>query len=286
MGTAFLRAMAAVDRRSGIRGPDFLAECFLPEDRRIILQDPALRGWVIRNAVSPGMYEFIIARTAFFDDVVRRALGENMPQMVLLGAGYDSRPYRFGDLIGETRIFELDMPGTQQHKQELLARAGIPIPEQLTFVPVDLRTGVIAGRLRRAGFDSARDALFVWEGCTYYLPAKAVSDTLRAVKACSTAGSSICFDYASRSLEALDDDRLMRLKETMKRNYPGEPAHFALGEGEMEAFLAKRGYRILEHLAPEEMEARYLNLPDRSMAGTVPRAFHFVHAGITGSPLR
>jgi len=59
------------------------------------------------------MYEYLIARTAFFDDIVEQALRENIPQIVFLGAGYDSRPYRFKDLIKETSIFELDIHTTQ-----------------------------------------------------------------------------------------------------------------------------------------------------------------------------
>lgn len=61
-------------------------------------------------AKAPGSYEYFIARTAFFDAAVRRALDENVPQIVLLGAGYDSRAYRFADRIRDTRIFELDVP--------------------------------------------------------------------------------------------------------------------------------------------------------------------------------
>ncbi|NPU84453.1 MAG: SAM-dependent methyltransferase [Syntrophaceae bacterium] len=282
MGAAFLRAMSAVDRRIGIRGPDSLAKLFLPESRRIILDDPALRGWVIRNAVSPGMYEFMIARTAFFDDMFKQALAAGVPQIVFLGAGYDSRSCRFRDFLGDVRIFELDMPETQRHKQELLNTAGVPIPEQLTFVPIDFRTGGIGSKLRKAGFDAGRETLFVWEGVTYYLPPRVVGDTLKVIKTSSSAGSSVCFDYASHSIEKLEQDRVMRLRETMKMNYPGEPTCFSLRDGEIEAFLSKRGFRILEHLTSEEMEARYLNLPDRSLAGVIPGVFCFVHAAFPG----
>lgn len=278
MGTVFLRAMAAVDRRSGIRGPDDLAQHFLPDDRRIILQDPALIGWVIRNSVSPGMYEFLIARTAWFDGIVKLALAASVPQIVFLGAGYDSRPYRFRDLIGETRIFEMDMPKIQEHKRKLLERARIPIPEQLTFVPVDFRTGGIGGKLGKAGFDPGLEALFVWEGVTYYLPGKAVNNTLKAIRDHSYPGSTVCFDYASRSPEKQGSDRVQKLKDNMKSSYPEEPACFALRDGEIESFLEKRGYRILENLTSEDMEARYLNLPDRALAGTVPSVFSFVWA--------
>lgn len=280
MGTVFLRAMAAVDRRSGIRGADTLAESFLPEDRRIILQDPALRGWVIRNSISPGMYEFLIARTAYFDGIVRLALAGSVSQIVFLGAGYDSRPYRFRDLIGETRIFEVDMPKIQERKRKLLGKARIPIPEQLTFVPVDLRTGGIGGKLRKAGFDPGLEALFVWEGVTYYLPGKAVGGTLGAIREISYPGSTVCFDYAAHSPEKRGSDRVRKLKETMESSYPAEPACFALRDGEIGSFLEKRGFRILENLTSADMEARYLNLPDRSLAGTIPAVFSFAWAEV------
>jgi O-methyltransferase involved in polyketide biosynthesis len=42
-------------------------------------------------AQEPGSYEYFIARTAFFDAAVRRALDGNVPQLVLLGAGYSGR---------------------------------------------------------------------------------------------------------------------------------------------------------------------------------------------------
>ena len=50
----------------------------------------------------PRTYEYVIARTKFFDDVFKQALVENFPQIVFLGAGYDTRPYRFKDYIKQT----------------------------------------------------------------------------------------------------------------------------------------------------------------------------------------
>lgn len=59
-----------------------------------------------------------------------QALRENLPQVVFLGAGYDSRPYRFQDLLRNTRIFELDIASTQQRKRQVLERAGVAIPRR------------------------------------------------------------------------------------------------------------------------------------------------------------
>jgi O-methyltransferase involved in polyketide biosynthesis len=71
IATAFLRALASHDEREEVKGPDYLAEVFLTEDRKHLLKDPILRKWVMKSKIAPGMYEFIIARTAFFDNVVQ-----------------------------------------------------------------------------------------------------------------------------------------------------------------------------------------------------------------------
>lgn len=78
LATATLRALAAHDEREEIRGSDYLAEIFLTEDRRTSLKDPMVRQWVMKNRIAPGAYEFMIARTTFFDHVVRDALLENI----------------------------------------------------------------------------------------------------------------------------------------------------------------------------------------------------------------
>jgi methyltransferase (TIGR00027 family) len=112
MATATMRAIATRDEREEIRGPDNLAELFLSEARLAPLRDTTVRQWVLKNKTAPGAYEFMIARTTFFDNVVKEALLHHLPQIVLLGAGYDSRPYRFRELAGGTHIFELDAAPT------------------------------------------------------------------------------------------------------------------------------------------------------------------------------
>jgi methyltransferase (TIGR00027 family) len=195
MGAAILRFLATLDPREEITGPDTLAEIFIPDDRRARLREPSIRRWAMKNRIPPGMYEFMIARTAFIDQVVLGALRENIPPIVFLGAGYDSRPYRFMEMIQDTRIFEMDIHPTQQHKMALLHQAGISIPDQLVFVSTDFSTDNIGESLSRAGFDRNKESLFVWEGVTPYLSAEVVDETLRIIASISPAGSPICFDY-------------------------------------------------------------------------------------------
>jgi methyltransferase (TIGR00027 family) len=282
MATATMRAIAAHDEREEIRGADNLAELFLSEDRLTTVKDPVVRQWVLKNKTAPGAYEFMIARTAFFDHAVKDALLHHLPQLVLLGAGYDSRSYRFKDLAETTHIFELDAAPTQQRKQEILERAGIPMPPRLTFVPIDFSTDDLVQTLTQNGFSSTERVLFIWEGVTYYLTAEAVDNTLAAVRSISAAGNEICFDYASLSSEALSEERAKVLREHMRTKHSNELTRFGIPYGTLDQFLGERGYQIIENLDASEMEAKYLTLRDGSVAGKVATLFSLVRAAISG----
>ncbi|MDD5169621.1 MAG: SAM-dependent methyltransferase [Syntrophales bacterium] len=282
MGAVTLRAMATLDEREEIKGPDSLAEIFLSEERRCHLKDPMSRKGIITNRIYPGMYEFMIARTAFFDRIVEQALNEDIPQIAFLGAGYDSRPYRFRDIIKNTRIFELDIEPTQLQKKKLLRQANITIPDQLAFVSINFKTDNIGEVLHRAGFDRNQKTLFVWEGVTYYLSPEVVDDVLRVISSNAPAGSLICFDYAAVSPEESCADGVMNLREFMKTRYANERTQFGIRNGEIESFLSTRGYRGVEHLNAVEMARKYLKLHDGTLAGEIPALFCLVLASISG----
>jgi methyltransferase (TIGR00027 family) len=282
MATAFLRALAGYDPRQEIRGNDYLAEIFLEEKQKKPLKDLAIRAWVMENKIAPGAYEFMIARTAFFDRVVEQALKENIEQMVLLGAGYDSRPYRFGEFIQNTKIFELDAKPTQQRKKECLQRAAISISEQISFVPINFERDNLRDTLKEAGFSQEKKTVFIWEGVTYYLSAEAVDNMLAFVRSNSPSGSSISFDYASLSDEALNEDGVKELRKHMQSKYSNEPRKFGIQAGRIEAFLKERGFEVIEHLTAADMNEKYLSIGGYSDVGRVPSLFCLVYATVIG----
>lgn len=138
----------------------------------------------------PPQYE-VSARTAFFDSVVERYLTD-IRQLVILGAGFDTRAFRLPN-APRVRTFEVDAPKTQAVKLDVLEKSGIE-SSRVTFVAADLEKEDWLARLVAAGFDPRRPALFLWEGVTMYLGKAAVEATLR--KIASTAnGSVVAFDY-------------------------------------------------------------------------------------------
>jgi methyltransferase (TIGR00027 family) len=282
MATAFMRALAAHDPRKEMKGEDYLAEIFLEEREKKPLKDPTVRAWVMRNKLAPGAYEFMIARTAFFDRIVEQALKGNIEQVVLLGAGYDSRPYRFSQFIRDTKIFELDAKPTQDRKREYLHRAEISISEQISFVPINFETDHLRETLTEAGYSQEKKTLFIWEGVTYYLSSEAVDNMLAFVRSNSPPGSSISFDYASLSDKALNEDGAKELRKHMQSKYSSEPTKFGIQAGEIEAFLAERGFEVIEHLTAAEMSEKFLSVSSDLEVGKVPSLFCLVHATVIG----
>ena len=284
MNVALCRAIAAHEPRDEIRGPDHLAEVFLDAAARQSLYDPAIHALILKKvtAFSPGTYEYFIARTAYLDAVVEQALRENIPQIVFLGAGYDTRACRFSHLIRETHLFELDARATQQHKLSLLQKAGVAIPAQVTFVTVDFTSDSLADVLARAGYAPNRRTLFVWEGVTYYLPPQAVEQTLAFIRQHAPAGSVLCFDYMITIPEMGDRFGAKQARDAMRAIYSEEPLQFDLAEDQVAAFLAERGFALLDHATPETLQGRYLTLRDGSLAGQMLDLFRLVQATVVG----
>ena len=120
--TCFSRACATREKDARFRGPDDLAEIFLPPIPQILLNVSFLRNWCLRKMFAPGIYEYVMARTVLFDEVFVDALERDFSQIVLLGAGMDTRALRFQDMNKGATIFELDIDATQRYKRELYKR--------------------------------------------------------------------------------------------------------------------------------------------------------------------
>jgi methyltransferase (TIGR00027 family) len=278
---ALARAAAAIDERKEIKGPDNLAAIFLSEDVRTLLEDNTRIKSMLAGS-APGMYEYIVARTRYFDDIVQQALSNHTSQIVILGAGYDTRAYRFKDLIGNTtKIFELDIPTTQARKMDVLKQHHISIPEQLTFVPIDFTTQTLDAVLPRYGYEPRQKSLFVCEGLSYYLFKKDMDDMLLSIKNGSPTGSAVCFDYAAIWPEMMNAHGVKTIMETMHRKYAGENTNFGLERGNVESYLAEKGYTLGNHMTAEEMEKEYLTLEDGSLAGRVVGLFCFAYAVVS-----
>jgi methyltransferase (TIGR00027 family) len=225
---------------------DPLAEALLSRPYRLVAQLARWRWW--RGGVCtlidrrwPGVRPTVLARTCVIDALVSE-IAPTTPQVVVLGAGLDTRSWRLPVFAGVTS-FEVDHPDTQRRKQLRLLRHDLDVA-RVRFVPSDFNLGRLDKAMSQAGYDPTIPTLFLWEGTTNYLSADAVDRTLRWC-ARAAAGSQLVFTYINE--DVLDDPSRYvgaeRVFSTVERG--DEPMTFGLAPDSLPAYLASRGLQLV-----------------------------------------
>jgi methyltransferase (TIGR00027 family) len=278
--TCFSRACASREKDEGFRGPDYLAEVFLPLGARFILGVPFLRKLFMRKIAPSGIYEYVLVRTKLLDEVFINALENRFTQVVLLGAGFDTRALRFKSQNMGTKIFELDIQTTQQPKVEILNRKRIPLPKELVFVPIDFNRQSIAEALGHAGYTRNQRSLFIWEGVTMYLTSDAVDRTLSFIRCSATEESVVAFDYVYASV-LRQENKFYGEREIYKMvSRAGESWTFGIEEGTIKDFLTQHGFKLIMHHTPPDLEKAYLIAGDGTRFGHINRTHCIVTASV------
>jgi methyltransferase (TIGR00027 family) len=139
--------------------------------------------------------EVIPLRVLTIDAALTRAVDAGARQLVLLGAGFDTRAWRM-DMLEKVRVFEVDHPATQQVKRTRAAHLS-PRCAALTYVPVDFARDRLDDALATAGHDPRAPTVWIWEGVLMYLTDAALRGTLATVRALSAPGSTLIIHYHS-----------------------------------------------------------------------------------------
>jgi methyltransferase (TIGR00027 family) len=213
--------------------------------------------WSLVDGHWAGPRGTVAVRTRYIDDRLGDALCRGTEQVVILGAGFDSRAYRLPG-IARARVFEVDHPATQAEKRRRLARRFGPLPPHVTLVPIDFTTDTLDAALPRSGYRGDATTFVILEGVTHYLPAEAVDVLFRYVARNAAAGSQMVFTYIHRG--ALDGSvTFPRAAQTLASvRGVGEPYTFGFDPAELPAYLAARGLRLIEDVGAREYREWYL----------------------------
>ena len=197
---------------------------------------------------STSIADYLGQRTRFLDDALRRSL-ETVEQVVILGAGWDTRAY---NLVRErdVRVYEVDLAHMQAIKREVLANAQIDT-SGVVFCPADLVQEPWLEALKQVGFDPGLPAFVLWEGVSYYMTQASVEATLRTVATGLASGSAIAFDYFSRHYVEGGEFSLLPWPFAAFFRWIGEPHVFGLpteapARARLAAFLAEKDLRLVE----------------------------------------
>jgi len=213
---------------------------------------------------------FMVARSRYAEDQLAAAIHRGARQYVVLGAGLDTFAYR--NPFPSLGVFELDHPATQAWKQERLREAGVPIPQNLVYAPIDFEKQSLGAALEAASFDATAVTFFSWLGVTPYLTREAAMSTFRYI-AKMPPGSAVAFDYAvsRQSLNILQRIALDALSRRVAK--AGEPFQLFFEPAELARSLKELGFHTIEDLGSREINTRYFsNRADGlSVAGAVGR---------------
>jgi methyltransferase (TIGR00027 family) len=205
----------------------------------------------------PGVQAFLAARDRYIDDYLQTRLDDGIEQLVILGAGFDSRAYRFESLPGRVKVFEVDHPATQGVKLEKVKKILGAIPDYVVYVPIDFNKETLGERLYGCGYDKRRKTLFIWQGVTQYLTPEAVDNTLAFVAKNSGPGSSIVFDYMYAAALEARHKRGEVASMQRYRGMTGEGLTFGIEEGTVEEFLGQRGFYRVKNVTAEDLKRLY-----------------------------
>jgi methyltransferase (TIGR00027 family) len=190
---------------------------------------------------------YMQVRTRVIDDALRAWVAGGGRQLVLLGAGYDTRALRLPEL-GDVDVFEVDHPATQRHKQGVLAQLAVESPSR--YVTWDFETRAmddLPDVLEEAGLDRKRPVFTIWEGVTMYLTEVAIDASLRAIRAWSPRGSRLAMTYLTKS--RLEQPTLAtRAIKAIVATF-GEPWRFGWVPDQLPAYLEARGFHLEQDIS-------------------------------------
>lgn len=203
----------------------------------------------------PGARTSAIARTCFIDDASGAAIQSGFTQVVILGAGFDSRAWRISGM-SQVAVFEVDHPSTSARKQAILESAGISHSTRVRFVGLDFDSKSLGEAMKAAGFHDARPALILWEGVTNYLTAQAVEETLSWC-AKNAPGSRLVFTYINQEVLQNPERYFGTEKIANILNTAEERWTFGLNPGDLMSYLGDHGLLLDSDIGASEYRARY-----------------------------
>ncbi|MGD0857304.1 MAG: SAM-dependent methyltransferase, partial [Dehalococcoidia bacterium] len=154
LGAAICRLIEQYEPEETLLFSDPIVKDLVGAPIRLLMRSARMRNFTVRqtDAAATGIYGAQICRTRFIDDVIQPALLEGIGQVVILGAGFDTRPYR---LPGMERVivFEVDLPAVQNNKKNRLKKHYGHLPKNVIFIPIDFDTQSLETILTSSAFD-------------------------------------------------------------------------------------------------------------------------------------
>jgi len=253
--TCTCRAASYMESNPLLRSDDHIAVRLLPLLVKYLLK---IRFLNLQGKIAPaGIYPYVIGRTKYIDHIFKKAISEGARQIIIFGAGFDSRALRLTGNRTDVRVFEIDTKLTLEAKKKQFLKRDITIPENNTYIPVDFDKEDIKEKLKEYKIPINNKTLFILEGLIMYLSKEAVDYTFKIIHEYSAPGSLVVFDYIFASV-LRQEEKYFGEKEIFERVKKDEESWtYGIEEGEIEDFLSTYSLDLLEHLDSVTLEKKY-----------------------------
>ncbi len=249
------RAASYLEKNEFYKSEDYIAPRLLPGLLKFLIKYRLINfKWPF---FPKGIYEYVIARTKYLDNIFKESIENGIDQILLFGAGFDTRAVRFAEKNMKTKIFELDTPYTQAAKIEQFKKKNIPIPKNTIFIPIDFHVDSVSEKLESSGFNRNKTTLFIMEGIIQYLTKEAVDELFKLIYELAVPESRVVFDYIHASVLRRENIYYGEKNIYGKVNSAREPWLFGIEEGETEAFLKNYNFQLVQNLNSEDLEKMF-----------------------------
>jgi len=220
-GTYFMRKSTMLRPNSSCSTPHPLFEQKLKASARLIAalraRETARAPWLINDPYastaagdhgkvlaerllvsSPQLQPMVAARTKHIDDLIEKSKG--LKQVVLLGAGFDFRPFRL-EFGSEVQVFEVDFPSMLMERERLISELQLKGGVVRHSIACDMELEDLRKALLDYGFDPSAKTVFIKEGTSMYLDDEANRKALLAVASLMENPESLIWvDYVQQKL--------------------------------------------------------------------------------------
>ena len=274
-----LRAIGALNPDPKLRNPDYLAEKFVFIPYSIKENYGSFRKTMPADRATS--YHYVNARTHHIDALLKQAADTGTAQVIILGAGFDSRGYRFTHAYPRLRFFEVDLPATIEWKKEKVIRIFGRTPETVVYAPIDFNTQKLGDVLEEVGYDRKKKSTFIWEGVTMYINEEACRDTLNFIRNHANPGSNVVFDYILRPiLEGKYEGFCGAEYAAATVEAHGEPYVCGWTAREAEEMIRQIGLEVVSHVGTDFLTRRYLIGTDGQPDGMMGNFYRIMHARV------
>ncbi|MDP9117840.1 MAG: SAM-dependent methyltransferase [Actinomycetota bacterium] len=216
---------------------------------------PALR--VAERAELAGLAAFALCRHRFIDEQLLVGLHAQVEQVLILGAGYDSRAYRFAAELSGRPVHEVDLAPLSRRKASIVAaHPQLFSVNSIRRIEIDFRVDSLQQRLTDSGFVVGAPTFVAWEGVSMYLSGAAVCATLETLRAVCGPQSVLAMDYWYPIDGRRPVDHIRRLG-AQAIALVGEPVTFGVAPTKIDGFLAEHGFAMFDIAESVHLAERY-----------------------------